>query len=76
MNIELLKVDIACGLQAIMGQVAGMSQDQSPLLAWLVVGNPRSALLWRPALPYPSLSGKVPILDFTVVNLRCLQGIR
>ncbi len=27
-------------------------------------------------LPDPSLSGKVPVRDFTVVNLRHIQGIR
>ncbi len=27
-------------------------------------------------LPDPSLSGKVPVLDITVVNLRYRQGIR
>ncbi len=27
-------------------------------------------------LPDPSLCGKVPVLDFTMVNLRHLQGIR
>ncbi len=44
-------LDIACGLHAILGHMAGMSQDWSPLPAWLVEGNPGSAHFWRQNTP-------------------------
>ncbi len=74
MNVELHKIDIACGLHAILGQVASMSQDPC-LRGWSlrILGVPTCG---DRTLLDPSRNGKVPILDFTVVNLRRRQGIR
>ncbi len=43
---------------------------------WLVLGILAVPTCGDRTLPDPSLCGKVPILGFTVVNLRRRQGIR
>ncbi len=77
MNGELGKIDIACGLHAILGKVAGIqpSGSQPSIRGWSL-GIPGVPTCGDRTLPNPSRSGKVPILDFTMVNLRRRQGIR